>query len=95
MSGVARYRLLCAATIVAGALAFAAPTSARADALLYRCGPNVCRAAPDGSGKEQLTSDGRAGRAARLQRLKSDNDLPLDEGVACRARRLKLLSFDR
>jgi dipeptidyl aminopeptidase/acylaminoacyl peptidase len=33
-------------------------TSAHADSLLYRCGPNLCRIAPDGSGRTQLTTDG-------------------------------------
>ncbi len=42
-----------------GVLAAAAP--ARADSLLYRCGPNVCRVALDGSGRRQLTTDGKPG----------------------------------
>ena len=33
---------------------------AGADSLLYRCGPNVCRAAPDGTGRVRLTTDGRS-----------------------------------
>ena len=61
MPSMATCRLLSAAAIVAGGLPLAAATPAQADALLYRCGPNVCRAAPDGSGKQQLTSDGRPG----------------------------------
>ena len=61
MPSMATCRLLSAAAIVAGVLPLAAATPAQADALLYRCGPNVCRAAPDGSGKQQLTSDGRPG----------------------------------
>jgi hypothetical protein len=28
---------------------------------VYRCGPNVCKAAPDGTGKQRLTTDGRPG----------------------------------
>ena len=31
------------------------------DALVYRCGPNICKAAPDGSGKQRLTTDGKPG----------------------------------
>ena len=61
MPSMATCRLLSAAAIVAGVLPLAAATPAQADALLYRCGPNVCRAAPDGSGNQQLTSDGRPG----------------------------------
>jgi dipeptidyl aminopeptidase/acylaminoacyl peptidase len=41
---------------VAGLAVSAAP--ARADSILYRCYPNLCRVAPDGSGKTQLTRDG-------------------------------------
>ena len=44
------------------ASAIAQPASA--DSLLYRCGPNVCRVAPDGTGRTQLTTDGRAGGPA-------------------------------
>jgi hypothetical protein len=42
--------------ILAGA---AFPAGASADALVYRCGPNICRAAPDGSAKKRLTNDGK------------------------------------
>ena len=48
------------ATIAVAALAVGA-TRASADTLVYRCGPNVCKAAPDGSGKQRLTTDGRPG----------------------------------
>ncbi len=51
-------RFLAAAAVIAAVLAIAA-SPASADLLLYRCGPNICRAAPDGSGKRQLTTDGR------------------------------------
>jgi dipeptidyl aminopeptidase/acylaminoacyl peptidase len=43
------------ATLAAGA------ARASADALVYRCGPNVCRAAPDGTGNQRLTKDGKPG----------------------------------
>lgn len=43
------------ATLVAWALLAA---DASADALVYRCGTDVCRAAPDGSAKRRLTRDG-------------------------------------
>jgi WD40 repeat protein len=33
-------------------------TDASADALVYRCGNDICRAAPDGSAKKRLTRDG-------------------------------------
>jgi dipeptidyl aminopeptidase/acylaminoacyl peptidase len=39
-------------------VALALPASASADALIYRCGTNVCRAAPDGSARKRLTHDG-------------------------------------
>ena len=48
------------ATIAVAALAVGA-ARASADTLVYRCGPNVCKAAPDGSGKQRLTTDGRPG----------------------------------
>jgi hypothetical protein len=48
------------ATIAVVALA-AGAARASADALVYRCGPNVCKAAPDGTGKHRLTTDGRPG----------------------------------
>jgi hypothetical protein len=35
------------------------PATASADALIYRCGPNICRAAPNGTGKHRLTTDGK------------------------------------
>jgi hypothetical protein len=44
--------------IVAIVAAAAFPASAAADALVYRCGTNLCRAAPDGSAKKRLTKDG-------------------------------------
>jgi WD40-like Beta Propeller Repeat len=47
-------------TIAVAALAAGAARAA-ADALVYRCGPNVCKAAPDGSGKQRLTTDGKPG----------------------------------
>jgi hypothetical protein len=48
------------ATIAVAALA-AGAARATADALVYRCGPNVCKAAPDGTGKQRLTTDGKPG----------------------------------
>jgi hypothetical protein len=52
-----RRTLLLAA--VAALLLGAAP--ARADSILYRCFPNLCRVGPDGSGRTQLTHDGVGG----------------------------------
>ena len=51
-------RLAAVATVTVAALA-AGAGPAFADTLVYRCGPNICKAAPDGSGKRQLTTDGR------------------------------------
>ena len=48
--------------VAAAVLAFCGP--AAADSLLYRCGDNVCRVAPDGTGRTQLTTDGRPGGPA-------------------------------
>ena len=42
-------------------LALAAAAPARADSIVYRCFPNLCRVAPDGSGQAPLTRDGAAG----------------------------------
>jgi dipeptidyl aminopeptidase/acylaminoacyl peptidase len=41
-------------------LAAGAAPPASADSLLYRCGANICRVAPDGTGRLRLTTDGRA-----------------------------------
>jgi dipeptidyl aminopeptidase/acylaminoacyl peptidase len=46
------YRLLAAVAVASAVLT----TDAWADALLYRCGPNVCRAAPSGTAKQRLTT---------------------------------------
>ena len=48
------------ATIAVAALA-AGAVRASADTLVYRCGPNVCKAAPNGTGKKRLTTDGKPG----------------------------------
>jgi WD40-like Beta Propeller Repeat len=53
---VARLRSAVLIAVVAGLAAGAAP--AAADSILYRCFPNVCRVAPDGSNRTQLTRDG-------------------------------------
>src|ERR1700742_3572135 len=45
-------------TALAVGVALSAAAPARADSLLYRCGDNVCRAAPDGGLRTQLTRDG-------------------------------------
>ena len=50
-------RLTAVVTGAAQALSAAAP--AAADSLLYRCDANICRVAPDGTLREQLTTDGR------------------------------------
>ncbi len=46
------------AAVLAVVLALATAASARADSILYRCFPNLCRVAPDGTGQAQLTRDG-------------------------------------
>ena len=53
-------RLAAIATIAMAAVA-AGAVPASADTLVYRCGPNVCKAAPDGTGKQRLTTDGEPG----------------------------------
>jgi hypothetical protein len=51
-----------ARAVVAGVvLAVVAAVPARADSLVYRCFPNVCRVAADGSGQAPLTRDGTSG----------------------------------
>jgi WD40-like Beta Propeller Repeat len=42
----------------------ASAAAARADSILYRCFPNVCRVAPDGSGVHRVTRDGAMGGPA-------------------------------
>jgi len=46
------------AALLAVVLALATAASAPADSILYRCFPNLCRVAPDGTGRAQLTRDG-------------------------------------
>ena len=46
------------ALALAGAIALGATAPAAADSILFRCGANICRAAPDGSLRRQLTTDG-------------------------------------
>jgi len=60
---VARYaaRVSTRATLIAAAAVLVlavSGVSARADSILYRCEPNVCRVAPDGSGAKRVTRDG-------------------------------------
>jgi dipeptidyl aminopeptidase/acylaminoacyl peptidase len=56
---VARSR---SAVLIATAAALAvAAAPAAADSILYRCFPNLCRVAPDGSGRTQLTRDAADG----------------------------------
>ncbi len=53
-----------AAALIAGVALLALTASAaaaRADSILYRCFPNVCRVAPDGSGVHRVTRDGAMG----------------------------------
>ncbi|HYH88231.1 MAG TPA: hypothetical protein VEX67_03290 [Solirubrobacteraceae bacterium] len=45
------------AALAGAVLALAAAAPAHADSILYRCFPNLCRVAPDGSGQAQLTRD--------------------------------------
>ena len=54
-------RLLCvlAAAALAGSAGAAAPTGE--GTILFRCGDNLCSVAPDGSGRKQLTTNGRKG----------------------------------
>jgi hypothetical protein len=54
-------RLLCvlAAAALAGGAGAAAPTGE--GTILFRCGDNLCSVAPDGSGRKQLTTNGRKG----------------------------------
>jgi hypothetical protein len=56
VSRAMRLGRLLAAAVLASAVCAA---DARADALVYRCGPNICRAAPNGTGKQRLTTDGK------------------------------------
>ena len=53
---MARLRSAAVIAVVTALALGAAP--ARADSILYRCFPNLCRVAPDGSGRTQLTHDG-------------------------------------
>jgi hypothetical protein len=53
-----------AAALIAGVALVAMTASAavaRADSILYRCFPNLCRVAPDGSGAHRVTRDGAMG----------------------------------
>lgn len=61
-----RARLFRASAALAMVASFAVGTgsAAAADDLLYRCGPNLCKVHPDGSGKLQLTRNGKQGGPA-------------------------------
>jgi dipeptidyl aminopeptidase/acylaminoacyl peptidase len=58
MTGMAR------AALIGAVLALAAAAPAGADSIVYRCFPNLCRVAPDGSGQAPLTRDGASGGPA-------------------------------
>ena len=52
-------RLLC--VVAAGALAGSGGAAAPGPgSIVFRCGDNICRVAPDGSGRTQLTKNGRS-----------------------------------
>ncbi|HWM10283.1 MAG TPA: hypothetical protein VNO82_13110 [Solirubrobacteraceae bacterium] len=51
-------RRLLAAVASAAAVLFLDVPAATADLLVYRCGPNLCRVAPDGTGKRQIARGG-------------------------------------
>jgi Dipeptidyl peptidase IV (DPP IV) N-terminal region len=63
----------------AGAAALSAAAPAAADSLLYRCAGNVCRVAPDGSGRAQLTS---GGGYAWLSATRNGSRLAVSRGAA-------------
>jgi len=50
-----------AAVLVATVAALAGAAPAAADSIVYRCFPDLCRVAPDGSGRTQLTHDAADG----------------------------------
>ena len=50
--------------VVAAFAALWTAAPAGADPILCRCGPNLCRMAPDGKLREPITSDGRPGGPA-------------------------------
>jgi WD40 repeat protein len=54
-ASVSRGALIAAAAVLVLA---ATEVSAHAASILYRCYPNICRVAPDGSGAERVTRDG-------------------------------------
>jgi hypothetical protein len=58
-TGVAGLRSAFLIAIVAGLAAGTAPVAA--DSIVYRCFPNLCRVAPDGSDRAQLTRDASSG----------------------------------
>jgi dipeptidyl aminopeptidase/acylaminoacyl peptidase len=53
-------RLVCALTATV-TMSHVGVAPAGAESILFRCGPNICRVAPNGSGRTQLTSNGRNG----------------------------------
>jgi dipeptidyl aminopeptidase/acylaminoacyl peptidase len=58
---VSRAALIAAAAVLVVA---ASGAPARADSILYRCQPNICRVGPDGSGAKRVTRDGTRGGPA-------------------------------
>jgi hypothetical protein len=61
---VSRARAAALITGVAVVVPVAGGGPAYADSILYRCQPNICRVAPDGSGQKRITRDGKAGGPA-------------------------------
>jgi hypothetical protein len=60
ITDVARRRSVAVVAATVAAVALSA-VPAHADSILYRCFPNLCRVAPNGSGRTQLTHDGAPG----------------------------------
>jgi dipeptidyl aminopeptidase/acylaminoacyl peptidase len=58
---VSRASAVALVAAVAAMAPFAGGAQARADSILYRCYPDLCRVAPDGSGPKRLTRDGAPG----------------------------------
>ena len=67
-------------TAIVVLLAFAAPAEAK-DVVVYLCGKDLCRVAPDGEGKQRLTRDGaRSGPYSRPSISRSGRRLAYRKG---------------
>ncbi len=76
-------RLVLIASVMAGVtLGPGAAGAIAADDLVYRCGANLWKVRPDGSGRQQLTRDGRPSGPAYTGRRSASPCAAAVDGIA-------------